>query len=55
MSGADQEDLDFNPFFVALQKKFLKVYAQAQDNCHLILVPKATVRAARRGAKIKYE
>ena len=45
MSGGDQEDLDFNPFFVALQKKFPKVYAQAQDSCYMILVPKATVCA----------
>ena len=45
MSGEGQEDLDFNPFFVALQKKHAKVYEKAQDNCHTILVPKATVCA----------
>ncbi len=37
------EDLDFNPFFLALQKKFPKLYGQAQDACLMVLVPRASL------------
>lgn len=35
----EEDDLDYNPFFLALQSKFKKLYDQAQSHCWLICVP----------------
>ena len=39
----EPEDIDVNPFFVALSSKHAKLYASAQEQCCLILVPAATL------------
>lgn len=35
------EDLEFNPFFKALQTRFLSLYERAQQNCWLVCLPAA--------------
>ena len=37
----EPEDIDINPFFVTLSSKHSKLYAAAQEQCCLILVPAA--------------
>ncbi|XP_066293250.1 ankyrin repeat domain-containing protein 27-like [Branchiostoma lanceolatum] len=36
---ADEDDLDFNPFFQALQTTFKQHYSIARHKCHLVCVP----------------
>lgn len=38
MSG-DTEDLDANPFFRSLKRKFASYYAKAESNCYIVCVP----------------
>lgn len=40
------EDLEFNPFYQALQTKFLSQYEQAQQQCWLVCVPRAASLAS---------
>ncbi|XP_046356366.1 putative uncharacterized protein DDB_G0284213 [Haliotis rufescens] len=37
--SCDDDELDNNPFFRALQTTFLDLYERAQEKCHLICVP----------------
>ena len=36
---AEQEDLEFNTFFLTLKKKFAKLYKRVQEQCLLVFVP----------------
>lgn len=36
---AENEDLEYNPFLSALQKRFPKLYERVQDACFLVCVP----------------
>jgi hypothetical protein len=35
------EDLEFNPFYQAIQTRFLQQYDHAQQNCWLVCIPRA--------------
>ncbi|XP_052802594.1 ankyrin repeat domain-containing protein 27-like [Mya arenaria] len=38
----DIDELDINPFYRALQTKFLSAYEEAQERCYMICIPKSS-------------
>ncbi|XP_061163311.1 putative uncharacterized protein DDB_G0284213 [Saccostrea echinata] len=38
----DVDELDINPLFRALQKKYQDLYDRAQDNCYIVCIPQAS-------------
>lgn len=37
--SVEQDDLEFNPFYLALQNQFCAKFAYAQDHCYLVCIP----------------